>query len=204
MAGHRDSSACADVRASRRSGLPRRGHGLQRGSRHPRAPAEAARRARGGVGRPHRPAAARQVRRRQADDVGHGRCRRPDRHADVARARGAGRRRRRHRVALAADGRLRGGDWRRPGAVGWRAGAAAAAVVLRRRGRRGRHLPGPARARRHPVAHARHQRADGRRRRRARCCSATGSKRHRSCSCSRWRSGSRCGRWSARVRRSAR
>ena len=96
-----------DVRAARGGRVPRRGDGLQRGGGHPRAAAEAAGRARGRVGRSDRPAAAREVRRGQADDVGDRRRRRADRHADVARARRASPR-------AAPTWRGGGGSWSPP------------------------------------------------------------------------------------------
>ena len=96
-----------------------------------------------------RPAPAREVRRRQADHGRDGRCGRPDRHAHVARARGAARRRaptsrRRVWLTLASGAALAAGlaaDWRRR----WRRPAAA---VSSRPAVAGGRLSGAARGRR--------------------------------------------------------
>ena len=101
------------LRAARRVDLQDRGHGLPRGSRHPRAPAEDADRARGARRRRRRPAAADQVRRREADDLPHRRSGGADRHARLARAR------------RAAAGRRH-----RSGASGWWSCPAGASLAL--------------------------------------------------------------------------
>ena len=168
---------------------------------HPRAAPEAAGRPRGARRRRRRPAAQREVRRREADHQPHRGSGGADRHARVARARGAARRRRarmrwRDRLVAASAVSL---------AAGLRAAAAAVGPALVRGGvRRWRSCAGGAHTarrawRRCAVAHPRHLRPDaGRGRRRGRARRVVRGA-HRSCSCSRWRSCSSRARWSARA-----
>ena len=195
------------LRAARRVDLQGRGHGLPRGSGDPRAPLEAP----GRRSRRSTPMSSAQRLHVKYDAAklttgADRRSGRADRHARLARARGAAVQ---PSATTGARARL---------VAGIRASLSPPASPLPFAGRRrrsagcssrlrsslGRHSSGPPRLGVDPLARARHQRPDGGRGRRRDRARRMVRRRRRSSSCSRSRSCSRRARWSGRAARSAR